>query len=103
MTPDRRTHYHGEIKYARCHVCYCDPCVAAMHRYANRGDGIIDEVAVQRLVDGEPVAATSAERVAAALLLAARGVTYEDAADRMHTTKRTIERYLSAARRRVAA
>lgn len=52
----------------------------------------LDEVAVERAMNGDPVALTKAERAEVVRRLTARGLPVRQIAERLHTTSRTITR-----------
>lgn len=60
-------------------------------------DGL-DEVAVERACRGDRVELTPAERLAAVTKLIGRGLTSNQTAERLHLTRRTVERYKALAR-----
>lgn len=63
-------------------------------------DNVIDETAVARACEGEPIVLTIAERLAAGRLLAAAGVGPTEAARRLHIAKTSAERILARAKPR---
>lgn len=64
-----------------------------------RDDGLVDEVAVERACAGDPVALTLPERVEAAVRMSRVGVAHSTIAARAGVSTRTVERWLSSARR----
>lgn len=64
---------------------------------------IIDWVVVDRLISGQRVTSTRAERAAAAAHLTALGLPASTIADRLHTTPRTVTRLRATIREQVAA
>jgi hypothetical protein len=67
--------------------------VTAQPHHNDPDYGLIDEVAVDRLVGGGRVRATKAEEVEAARRLLAQGATVEFAAERLRRSERTLERW----------
>jgi hypothetical protein len=112
--PSRRT--HGTAWALEEYGCRCPEAVAdaqakwrnsaqrksrwkrpAEYSPATAGDGIVDEVVVERLAQGQDVPATKAERDAAYRLLERRGLVAREIAERLQLSTRTV------VRRRVAA
>jgi len=98
--PARRPNGHPAV--------YCSPLC---HNRGNsalirRRNSSLDEMAVMRLVSGDPVASTRAERIAAVGALTAHGRSTSWIAAHLHTTTRSVTRYraeLNPARKAVAA
>lgn len=59
----------------------------------------IDEIAVERAMHGEPVRLTRAERLEVVARLTARGYSLNQIAERLHSSRRRVER----ARQRLSA
>lgn len=53
----------------------------------------VDEVAVQRAMDGDRVPLTTPERVLAVARMTARGLSQREIARRLHRAQRTVARY----------
>jgi hypothetical protein len=66
-------------------------------------DGIVDEVAVARACQGEPIALTGPERLEAGRLLAAQGIGPTKAAELLNVAKTVAERLLNNAKQGAAA
>ena len=56
-------------------------------------DGIVDEVAVERAMRGDPVALTPTERMETVRRLAKRGLSDGEIGARVGATKRSVERW----------
>ncbi len=100
-------HHHDRADRRTCHACAMrqvvpDPesarremqrcgTVTAAARYET--DEAADWVVVGRLISGMPVPSTPAERAAAIARLTVLGVPAVVIAQRMHVTKRTVERH----------
>ena len=87
---------HGQAQFARKRHCTCQPCVTALLRYAARKDGIVDDIAVERLISGDlDVWTTQAEKVEAVARLSRAGLSASEIGGRMGQTKRNVERLLA--------
>lgn len=90
------------IDVARCPHCIrhhdrghvCPKCGTAPASALRRPeDGILDEIAVERAMHGDPVQLTKAERAEAIRRLAARGTADPDIASRLHCDPATVLRW----------
>lgn len=59
----------------------------------------IDEIAVERAMHGDPVPLTTAERTIAVARMTARGLTNQQIGERLHRSRRTVQRYRAWVRR----
>jgi len=76
----------------RGHVCLkCGTAPAAALRRPD--DGVLDEVAVERAMSGDPVQLTKPERVEAISRLATRGMSDSQIAARLHCVPETVFRW----------
>ena len=72
------------------------PITRAEIQTLNSIDGIVDLVAVQRLMDGSQIWATRQEQEAAVVGLTAQGVTMAAICRKMHLTKHFVARAVAA-------
>lgn len=97
---------HGDTKRAYRAGCRCPEAVEAVRtnwrRRRARGfllrgpksrDPIVDEIAVERACNGDPVTLTVAERAEAVRLMTAKGMTARQIAERLRMAERTVVRY----------
>jgi hypothetical protein len=91
------------VDLARCAHCIrhhdrghaCAKCGAIPHAALHRqNDGIVDEVAIERRMAGEPVALTTAELEEAARQLGARGFTTTQITRRLHMSGTRVNQVL---------
>lgn len=61
-------------------------------------DGVVDDIAVERACNGEPIPLNGPERIAAGRILAAQGIGPTEAAQLLHVAKTTAERLLNNAK-----
>ena len=104
---------HGSVTAYREYRCRCPEVYDVMRprwrrhhktrsarRYADRAANgpVIDEIAVERACDGDPVHLTPAERAKAVALLDAKHVPTPEIARRLRVTQRTVQRRRAARR-----
>ena len=77
--------------------------MTATGRLMRARDADLDEMAVVRLVSGDRVASTKAERLEAVRVLTSRGYSLFTIALRLHMTDRSVSRYRAELHRKAVA